>query len=156
MHKVCDCRKKHNCSFCRYGEEIWVCPCLVALEFPLPCRVVKAKFHIRSWQKSRNKRFVQNSPRNGPSKHTKNTLHRLQIKRKFRYIYVFCFRYIYYFMVSMPALQTFIIVCWSLKSSRLDRISEFRNYFTKIKLITSRSKWTGPYNNERMKYNKIR
>ena len=28
--------------------------------------------------------------------------------------------------------------------------------FTKIKLITSRSKWTGPYNNERMKYNKIR
>ena len=41
------------------------------------------------------------------------------------------------------------------KSSRLD-ISELRNYFTKIKLITSRSKWTGPYNNERMKYNKIR
>ena len=41
------------------------------------------------------------------------------------------------------------------KSSRLD-ISELRNYFTKIKLITSPSKWTGPYNNERMKYNKIR
>ena len=42
-----------------------------------------------------------------------------------------------------------------IKSSRLD-ISELRNYFTKIKLITSRSKWTGPYNNESMKYNKIR
>jgi len=42
-----------------------------------------------------------------------------------------------------------------IKSSRLD-ISELQNYFTKIKLITSRSKWTGPYNNERMKYNKIR
>ena len=31
-----------------------------------------------------------------------------------------------------------------------------RNYFTKIKLITSCSKWTRPYNNERMRYNKIR
>ena len=35
-------------------------------------------------------------------------------------------------------------------------ISELQNYFTKTKLITSCSKWAGPYNNERMKYNKIR
>ena len=42
-----------------------------------------------------------------------------------------------------------------IKLLRLD-ISELRNYFTKIKLITSCSKWTGPYNNERMRCNKIR
>ena len=42
-----------------------------------------------------------------------------------------------------------------IKSSRLD-ISELRNYFATIKLVTSCSKWTGPYNNERTRYKKIR
>ena len=42
-----------------------------------------------------------------------------------------------------------------IKFLRLD-ISELRNYFTKIKLTTSCSKWTGPYNNRRIKYNTIR